>query len=137
LTLKCVLSKLFRTKNSKGAGLIALIFFQKLNILKMKKQELITQKEILQDEITKLQNQLSEVVDKLNCEILKENLNELHNIKKTLILIYDNPLIEKYCYELSNKNNNAHYLINKLVILLENSITSLEEEIEGCQGIPY
>lgn len=103
----------------------------------MKKQELITQKEILQDEITKLQNQLSEVVDKLNCEILKENLNELHNIKKTLILIYDNPLIEKYCYELSNKNNNAHYLINKLVILLENSITSLEEEIEGCQGIPY
>jgi predicted RNase H-like nuclease (RuvC/YqgF family) len=111
--------------------------FFNLKMIKMTKEELTNQIEILKNEISKLQNNLSEVVEQLNCEILKENLNELHNIKKTLRLMYDNPLIEKYCCESSDINNNAHYLINKLIILLANSITSLEEEIEGCQGLPY
>ncbi len=94
------------------------------------KDELITRKLELECSISKLQNELTQVVEKLNCEILREQLIELIQIKGTLSLIYKNPLIEKYC---TSQEKDAHILISQIMILIQESIASLEEEIIGCE----
>lgn len=94
------------------------------------KNELLEKKKELEMKIIETQNELSLITDKLNKEILKEEVEELNNITEQLNILFQHPLVEKYG---EGSVVDASKIIYDAMIILDRASTELQEEIEAIE----
>lgn len=80
-----------------------------------------------------LENQLIKINEKINLEILREDLEELQQITDLLNSLFQNKRVEKYGDEFFPNNHNASDLIYQAMQILDKASVQLESEIEELQ----
>ena len=88
------------------------------------KKELLNKKRELEIELEKINN-------KINCEILNEDLENLINLSIDLDNLLHYPILKKYGTE---KNNNVYDLLYQIIKILDIACRELREETDCLEN---
>ena len=92
------------------------------------KKELLDKKRELEIELEKINN-------KINCEILNEDLENLINLSIDLDNLLHYPILKKYGTDKNNNNNNNVYdLLYQIIKILDIACRELREETDCLEN---